>query len=833
MIYTCLFKNDAHLYVLDLGCPLPSMTTQNQADISTLQSNILESLGNNLPDTIVYQFVRLPDDTHKFTYISENVSYLIGKSAREVLENPNLLFDTILERHVQPWLEAQKVSFENMSMFNFELECKSIHGDIRWLRIISNPQKLDDGTVLWTGIQTDITKEKNNALKLQKNNRELKLLNAVNDIINAATNPSLLLTQICECLVENGHYKLAWMCKLPELNDPIKTVTPIASYGITSYLDNLIIDLTTEELRRGPTASVLLDGGNFITNNFETSNRFKPWLDNARKVGFSASGVFSIKFPENINGAFNVYSDEVNAFDEHETNILNRIANNLSLALNNISIKSDKDNALFLLKERNKELKTVYNISKLLSDDEQGEEKIIQEITNLLPSAWLYPNVCEALVVVNGNRYTTKGYVDARQKQQVHIINGQQLIGYIEIVYTKDMPEMYDGPFLKEEKELMTTVAEMISTYLSKKNTFKALTKSEANLKSVFDNTETGYVLIDSELKILSFNKTISTLLRMVIDEELKIGASFLKHVLPEKKQNFEFAIKKVFESKTNYSYETAYSSNQQKYYYIIHVVPVIDDNKVISICISAYDVTNRKNMELEQQKITRDLLQRNRDLEQFAFIVSHNLRSPVANILGLNMLLKESLPEEEKQGILEKINISAQRLDEVVQDLNTILQIRREVSERKTTVHLNTLVINIKESIENIIHESHTIIEVDFSAVPQIEAIRTYIGSVLFNMITNSIKYARPNVAPHIFIQTKREGKNVVITYNDNGRGIDMQKYGAQVFGLYKRFHAQTEGKGIGLFMTKTQVEVMGGKISLKSKPNEGCVFTITLPDE
>jgi signal transduction histidine kinase len=258
-----------------------------------------------------------------------------------------------------------------------------------------------------------------------------------------------------------------------------------------------------------------------------------------------------------------------------------------------------------------------------------------------------------------------------------------------------------------------------------------------------------------------------------------------------------------------------------------------MDNNHVISICISVYDVTQRKNMELEQQKITSDLLQRNRDLEQFAFIVSHNLRAPVANILGLNMLLQENLPEDEKQNILEKISLSTQRLDGVVQDLNTILQVRREVSEIKTQVHFSTLIHNIKESIENILHDSHAVIETDFSQVMSINTIRTYLGSVFFNLITNSVKYAREGVPPHITISTHREGNNIIIRYKDNGRGIDLKKYSEQVFGLYKRFHTQAEGKGIGLFMTKTQVEVMGGKITINSEPNRGTEFTITLPEE
>ena len=317
------------------------------------------------------------------------------------------------------------------------------------------------------------------------------------------------------------------------------------------------------------------------------------------------------------------------------------------------------------------------------------------------------------------------------------------------------------------------------------------------------------------------------------INKEFKIGDDIFNYVLNERQNLLKEAIDRALKDKTSFTYETSNLLNHNKYYFIVSVIPIIDKNSLLSVCISLIDITHRKNMELEQQKVTTDLLQRNRDLEQFAFVVSHNLRAPVANILGLNMLLQENLPEDEKEGILEKINLSTKRLDGVVQDLNTILQLRREVSEIKTQVHFSTLIHNIKESIENILHESHTVIDLDFSKVMHINTIRTYLGSVFFNLITNSVKYAREGVAPHITISTHREGNNVIILYKDNGRGIDLKKYGDQVFGLYKRFHTQAEGKGIGLFMTKTQVEVMGGKITVNSVLNEGTEFIITLPDD
>ena len=113
----------------------------------------------------------------------------------------------------------------------------------------------------------------------------------------------------------------------------------------------------------------------------------KPWLDYAREVGFSASGVFAIKFENGVNGALNVYSKEINAFDEHETSILNRVAKNITNAIENLYLKAQKEEALFLLKERNKELKTIYEISELLSDDFADEDSIFANLVRALPKA--------------------------------------------------------------------------------------------------------------------------------------------------------------------------------------------------------------------------------------------------------------------------------------------------------------------------------------------------------------------------------------------------------------------------------------------------------------
>ena len=123
--------------------------------------------------------------------------------------------------------------------------------------------------------------------------------------------------------------------------------------------------------------------------------------------------------------------------------------------------------------------------------------------------------------------------------------------------------------------------------------------------------------------------------------------------------------------------------------------------------------------------------------------------------------------------------------------------------------------------------------INTDFSAVNEYYTIKSYLHSIFYNLIVNSIKYRSPVRRPIIGISSsKREGK-IFLIFKDNGSGFNLEKTAGQIFGLYKRFHSHIEGKGMGLFMVKTQVEVLGGKIKVKSRPDFGTEFEIELPND
>jgi len=232
---------------------------------------------------------------------------------------------------------------------------------------------------------------------------------------------------------------------------------------------------------------------------------------------------------------------------------------------------------------------------------------------------------------------------------------------------------------------------------------------------------------------------------------------------------------------------------------------------------------------EIEREKIIDDIIQRNKDLEQFAYIVSHNLRLPVANIIGLTEVLKnEELTDLLRREFVSSIYDSAQKLDDVVKDLNHVLTVRWEVDKNKDFVHFQSLVDDISDSIRNIIESSGAEVITDFAEAEGLFTLKGYLYSVFYNLISNSIKYRKADVRLRILIQSHKKDGKVVLEFTDNGSGIDLNKHQSNLFGLYKRFHQNIEGKGMGLYMVKSQVESLGGKISVTSNLDVGTTFRI-----
>jgi PAS domain S-box-containing protein len=270
-----------------------------------------------------------------------------------------------------------------------------------------------------------------------------------------------------------------------------------------------------------------------------------------------------------------------------------------------------------------------------------------------------------------------------------------------------------------------------------------------------------------------------------------------------------------------------------EEYYINDSCAPILDSTgSIMGVVLVFRDVTKQRQEEVLKEKITADLVQRNKDHEHFATIISHDLRAPVANILSLTTMAKDKdLIKREKEFVINSLAASAERLDEVIVDLNVILSVGKQFNEKKEKVQFSKLVIDIQESIRNILDIEQPNFKLDFKRADEIFTIKIYMYSILYNLISNSIKYRKSSAPLNITIVSDIVDGKVILKFKDNGLGIDLKNSGMELFGLYKRFHLdKAEGKGMGLYMVKVQVEKLGGKISVKSKVNRGTEFTMVL---
>ncbi|MCV2483722.1 PAS domain-containing sensor histidine kinase [Flavobacterium sp. SH_e] len=273
------------------------------------------------------------------------------------------------------------------------------------------------------------------------------------------------------------------------------------------------------------------------------------------------------------------------------------------------------------------------------------------------------------------------------------------------------------------------------------------------------------------------------------------------------------------------------YTKSKQEYWVRFSMIPIFNNEGVISHWISIQrDITDEKKLETEKEHLIRELTQNNKDLKQFSYITSHNLRAPLSNLIGLLNLIEDTPVEnEELQEILAGFTKSTHLLNETINDLVKVIIIKDNPSMQKEEVSLKEVFENVFSQLSFQIELHKPIIKLKFDKVPELITNKAYIESILLNLLTNSIKYKSENRKLKISITAEQIENRTILTFKDNGIGIDLERNRDKVFGLYQRFHNYPDSKGLGLYLVKSQVETMGGTISIDSEVNKGTTFTIT----
>lgn len=251
-----------------------------------------------------------------------------------------------------------------------------------------------------------------------------------------------------------------------------------------------------------------------------------------------------------------------------------------------------------------------------------------------------------------------------------------------------------------------------------------------------------------------------------------------------------------------------------------------------------------KANRELEKEieirkKAERDLINKNGeliringDLDNFVYCASHDLKSPVANAEGLVTALREELPgaKEEIANLINRLEKSISQMHHTIGDLSEVSSLERKADGQDfNLLTFEAVLENVKLDLAPKIEESGAEITTDFTAASNIYFTHKNLKSILFNLVSNAIKYRSPDRKPQINITTADAGNYVVLAVADNGIGIDLPKHEKKIFSLFKRLHDdKIEGSGVGLFIVKRIMEYNQGRVEVKSTPGEGTTFKV-----
>lgn len=262
--------------------------------------------------------------------------------------------------------------------------------------------------------------------------------------------------------------------------------------------------------------------------------------------------------------------------------------------------------------------------------------------------------------------------------------------------------------------------------------------------------------------------------------------------------------------------------------------IPLIGENgEVTGLVGISMDISEQKQKQKELKSLISVTSSQNKKLINFAHIVSHNLRSHSANFAMLLDFLGHEEDEMERHKIMEMLTDSSKHLMETLHNLNDIVAINTESNIIKKEVNFNKKLNTVLKQVNTQLNKAKATVISEVSDDVNINVVPAYLKNILINIITNALKYKKPDVDPIIKLSVNYVQNYTVISIEDNGIGLDLKKYGSKLFGMYKTFHGNSDAKGLGLYITKNQIEAMHGKISATSQVGIGSTFNLYFNDK
>ncbi|MEI9921056.1 MAG: PAS domain S-box protein [Bacteroidota bacterium] len=654
-------------------------------------------------------------------------------------------------------------------------------------------------------------------------------MSQINQSIVHIKDEQSLLRNACLIAIKTGNFEMAW---IGMFDADYKTLSLSAQQGMAPEQVDAFRDVISKI--NGPEANVLKSNSYFICNDIEKDFDLEIGKSFSIEHDIHSCMVLPIRKFTKIVGVFSFYARERHFFRPEEVALLAEVAGDISFALENFEkesrhkatedlvIKNEKRfrslvengaDAIFILSEDGRYNYVSPSVEQVLGYSEQQAMKsemfalIHPEDLTKARKAWAQTLSAPAVAI--------RGLICRMQHQD----NSWR---WIECTFTN----MLHDASLRGIVNNFRDVTERIKVKTQLSNTAVALAGALSDLQKIMDASLDIICSIDEAGKFVKVSKACESILGFKPEDML--GQKYIDLVVKDDIESTSKVAEQVMNGIPATSFENRCLHKNGS------VVPILwsatwDANDRLMYCI-AKDNTERKKDDAERLGLIEGLQAKNNDLQQFSYIVSHNLRAPIANILGLTSIIdKEST---QNSFLLNKLTAETSKLDEVVKDINVVVSARKLEHDKFQNVRFESKLTSIVQVLDTEIIESGASITTDFRPAETIWTIKSYLYSILYNLVSNAIKYRRPDTQLRIEIATTKDDKVICLSVKDNGIGIDLAKNGTKLFGMYKRFHAGAiPGKGIGLNLVKTHVETLGGRMEVESEIDKGTTFRVFLP--
>jgi signal transduction histidine kinase/HAMP domain-containing protein len=390
------------------------------------------------------------------------------------------------------------------------------------------------------------------------------------------------------------------------------------------------------------------------------------------------------------------------------------------------------------------------------------------------------------------------------------------------------------GEMTVKLKSTMVSRDDLITEVTERKQAEEKLKNQFAILKGIIESPLTPIFSVDEKYRYTSFNSIHAGVIKSIYGTDIEVGKSILDYMLVAKdrdiaKANFDRALNGEHFSDEAYSGE---ESLKRSYFIVSHNPVRNDEGRIIGVVVFAQDMTERKLLEQEKDKYTKELAEKNIELERFTYTVSHDLKSPLVTIKTFLGYLPQDMTAADKQRVEKDLlfmNNAADKMGLLLQELLEMSRIGRIINPPVKI----TFAELIKEAISIVagsIADRGVKVQVGGESVT-LYGDRSRLTEIWQNLLENAVKFIGDRSSPQIDIGVERHGSETVFFVRDNGIGIDPQ-YQSKIFNLFEKIEAKTEGTGIGLAIVKRIVELYQGRIWVESKGlGQGTSFFFTLP--